>query len=233
LMAAAVYFTRDLWRPSPVIIRPRIITAGRGTPFATIQAAIAEAQPGDTVDVLAGEYNEPIQLKTGISVKSHAPLQAILRSRGAQAAPVMVLVQGVKDARFSGFRIAADPAAPIAAGILVIESNLAVEETEIEGAGVGIEIRGASRASLVGNAVHDCLGEGLLMTGPVEAWVSHNSFQRNKTGLVGRDGARPTLVGNVFEKNPILLPPEIPMETLREHNFILDARPAARGRKNE
>jgi PPM family protein phosphatase len=235
VMAAALYFTRDLWAPKPVIIRPRTIVAGKGAPFGTIVLAMAEARGGDTVDVLAGDYNEPVQLKSGITLKSHVPLEAILQraSAGGPPSAPMVLAQGVKDARFSGFRIAAGALTPVAAGILIIESNVTIDEVEIDGAGVGIEARGASRVSLVGSAIHDCIGEGLLMSGPVEAWISHNSFQRNKGGLAARDGARPALVGNVFEKNPIVLPPEVPMDTVREHNFILDARPVAHGKKKE
>jgi hypothetical protein len=105
---------------------------------------------------------------------------------------------------------------------------------EIDGAGIGVEVRGASRISLIGSAIRDCQGEAVLLSGPVEAWISHNTFQRNKGGLVARDGAKPALVGNVFEKNPIVLPPEIPMDTVREHNFILDApHPPTHGKKKE
>jgi len=230
---AGLYFTRDLWLPKPVIIQPRTITAGKGTAFATIAAALAEARPGDTVDVTPGEYNESIQLKSGVTLESRVPREAVLRLT-APAGPA-VLAQSIKDARLSGFRIAADAQAPLATGVLIIESSVNLDQVEIEGASVGIEVRGASRVSLVANAIHDCLGESLLISGPVDAWLAHNSFQRNKGGLVARDGARPALAGNVFEKNPIVLPPGISMDTVREHNYILDARQPARApaRKKE
>jgi serine/threonine protein phosphatase PrpC len=234
--AAALYFARDLWTPKPVVIRPRTLSVGAGAPYATIEAAMAEARAGDTVDVSAGEYHEPIQLKSGITLQSHVPREAVLRlsaPAGVHAGPA-VAAQGVKDAHLAGFRIAADTQAPLATGILAVESSVKLDQVEIEGASVGIEARGVSRLSLVGSAVHDCPGEAVLLTGPVEAWISHNSFQRNKGGVVARDGARPALVGNVFEKNPIVLPPEIQMDTVREHNFLLDApRPAAHGKKKE
>lgn len=235
VVAAGLYFTRDLWAPKPVVIRPRTLAAGSGAPFATIALALAEARPGDTVDAVAGEYDEQIQLKSGVALESHVPRGAILRASSAVSAGsgAAVVARSVKDARFSGFRIVGDAQAPLAAGILIVESSVRIDQVEIEGAGVGIEIRGASHVSLVGDAIHDCLAEGLLMSGPMEPWILHNSFQRNKGGLVARDGARPALAGNVFEKNPIVLPPEIQMDTVREHNFILDAKPAAHGRKKE
>jgi hypothetical protein len=38
----------------------------------------------------------------------------------------------------------------------------------------------------------------------------------------------------VFKQNPIVLPPEIQMDTVRDHNYILEARPAApHGKKKE
>lgn len=230
VVAAGLYFTRDLWTPKPVIIRPRTLVVGTSTPFPTIEAALAEARAGDVVDVTAGEYHEPIQLKSGVALESHVPREAVLRL--ATVTAPAVTAQNVKDARLSGFRIAADSHAPLATGILAVDSNIKLDQVEIEGATVGIEARGSSRVSLVGSAIHDCLGEGVLLSGPVVAWIAHNSFQRNKAGLVARDGARPALVGNVFEKNPIVLPAEIQMDTVREHNFILDApRPAAHGKK--
>jgi len=235
VMAAALYFTRDLWRPTPVVIRPRTIVAGKGTPFGTIALAMAEARGGDTVDVLAGDYNEPVQLKSGVTLKSHVPREAVLRLPFPAAAPIepVVAAQNVKNARFSGFRIAVGEQEPSATGMLVIESDVLIDQVEIDRAGIGIDVRGASRVTLVGNTIHDCRSEGLLMSGPVVASISHNTFQRNKDGLAARDGARPALEGNVFEKNPIVLPPEISMDTVREHNFILDARSMAHGKKKE
>jgi hypothetical protein len=116
----------------------------------------------------------------------------------------------------------------------VVDSKIEIEQNDIEGAAVGVEARGSSRLKIVGNSIHDSLGEAVLLTGPIEAWILNNSFERNKNGLVARDGAKPALVGNVFKQNPIVLPPEIQMDTVRDHNFILDAKPVApHGRKKE
>jgi serine/threonine protein phosphatase PrpC len=236
IAAAALYFTRDLWMPKPVVIRPRTLVVGKDAPYDTIAAAIAAAQPGDTVDVLPGEYREGVQLKTDVTVKSSVPREAVLRLPVPQAQPTepVAAAQSVQRARLAGFHILMDEQDPPATAILVVDSSVIVDQVDIERAGIGIDVRGGSDVTLIGNAIHDCRGEGLLLSGPVKASISHNSFQRNKGGIVARDGARPALVGNVFEKNPIVLPPEIPMDTVREHNFILDAqRPTAHGKKKE
>jgi hypothetical protein len=59
--------------------------------------------------------------------------------------------------------------------------------------------------------------------------LSHNSFLHNHgANLAARDGAQLSLTGNVFDKSTLELPPELKMESVRERNFLLDAKPAAR-----
>jgi len=230
--AAAGWFTRAQWQPAPVVIRPRTLTAGANAAHPTIAAALAEARPGDTIDVLPAEYREPIRLKSGVTLRSRVPREAILRA--APVAPAgpspAVTAENVSGARFSGFRILADALMPLPAGILLINSTVELDDNDIEGAGIGIEIRGPGNSILRANGIHDCLAEGLLISGPATPWLSHNAFERNHgPGLAARDGARPALVGNVFDKNPVQI--DNPPEGLRERNFLLDVKPAARGKK--
>src|SRR5262249_51812942 len=111
-------------------------------------------------------------------------------------------------------------------GIVLKDSEVAISDIEVSGAGTGIEIRGASSVSLVGSAIKDCLREGLLVVGNSAPWISHNAFQQNHgAGLVAREGARPSLVGNVFEKNSLELPAEISMDSVKARNFLLDVKP--------
>jgi parallel beta-helix repeat protein len=231
---AGAWFSRPLWVPPPVTIAPRVLTAGNGGRFATIAAALAEARPGDTIEVAGGEYREQVRLKDGVSLRSRPPREAILRAAAMSTGPAVV-ADAVKGARITGFRILADPQIPLSAGIVLDNSEVEVDDNEISGAGIGIEIRGSAGPVLRGNAIRDCTAEGVLIMGPSVPWISHNTIQRNKgAGLAARGGAKPLLVGNVFEKNVLELPPEM-MDTVRERNFVLDAaaarRPAPRGKK--
>jgi hypothetical protein len=134
--------------------------------------------------------------------------------------------EGVKNVRISGFLIQGDEKLPLTAGIVLKDSEVEVDGVDVSGAGTGIEIRGGGNVSLTGNAIHDCLREGVLIVGASTPWISHNSFQRNiVSGLAAREGARPSLVGNVFEKNTLDLPPEVPMDVVKTRNFLLDAKP--------
>jgi serine/threonine protein phosphatase PrpC len=223
LALAGAWFSRPLWVPKPVVIAPRVLKAGSGEPFGTIAEALAKARPGDTVEVAVGEYREQVKMRNGVDLRSGEPGGAILRAAPMTAGPAVV-ADDVTGARISGFRILADPKMPLSEGIVLNNSKVTVEDMEVSGAGLGIEIRGAAGPVLRGNSVHDCAAEGILIVGPSRPWISHNAIRRNKgAGVAAREGARPYLVDNVFEKNALELPAELPMAEVKARNFILDA----------
>jgi parallel beta-helix repeat protein len=224
LALAAAWFARPYFIPQPVVIQPRVLSAGAGTRFGTIAAALTEARANDTVEVLAGEYPEQVNLKSGVNLRSRVPREARLIAT-VGTGPAMV-AKDVHNARVSGFLIQGDAKTPLATGILLDNSSVDIESVDIEGFNVGIEIRGAANPTVSGNAIHDCIAEGLLIAGPSSPLISHNTFQRIKgPAIAARDGAKPEIVGNTFEKSTLVLPPEIPLDVVREHNFLIDAKP--------
>ncbi len=224
--APAAWFSRSLWVPvPPAAPGPRVLIVGNGGRYGSIAAALDAARAGDTVEVLIGEYREQLTLKSGVSLISPVPREAILRAPPQGAGPSLY-GEGVKDVRISGFLIQGDEKLPLTAGIVLKDSNVEIDDVEVAGAGTGIEIRGSGNVVLLGSAIHDCLHEGVLIVGASTPWISHNSIQRNQgVGIAARDGARPSLVGNVFEKNPLELPPEISMDAVKSKNFLLDVKP--------
>jgi len=222
--SAAAWFTRALWQPAPPVTAPRILAVGAGLEFGTIPQALDAAQSGDTVDVAPGEYAEPVRLKSGITLRSRVPREAVLHAA--------VLAEAVTGVRVIGLRISPDASHPLAQGILLVDSAVELNDVEVSGAGVGIEIRGGASPVLVGNAVLDCTGDGILISGPSAPWLSHNSLLRNgRAGVAAHDGANPALVGNVFVKNGLDLPEDANMDAVRETNFFLDMKPPRGGRK--
>jgi len=240
LALAAAWFARPYFLPLPVVIEPRIVAAGHGARFDTIAAALAEARPNDTIEVLAGEYREQVNLKSRVTLRSRVPREArLIAPMGG--GPAMV-AKDIHNARVTGFLIQGDAQAPLSTGILLDNSSVEIDGVDIEGANVGIEIRGAASPTVRGNAIHDCIAEGLLITGASSPLVTHNTFQRIKgPAIAARDGAKPELVGNVFERNTaqvpwtavLELPPDIPADAVHEHNFMVDARPPAHGGKRK
>ncbi len=223
LLAAALgWSTRSLWQPAPVTTAPRVIVATSG-----IAAAMAEARPGDTVEVPQGEYREQVRLKDGVILRARVSREPILRAAPMSGGPA-VIAEGVKGARFSGFRILADRDAPLSTGILLRDSTVEIDDVEVKGAGVGIEIRGTTSPTVRASAVRDCLAEGILILGAGTPWLSHNLIQGNKgAGVAARDGARPALLGNVVERNALELPGG--MDGVRDLNFLLDPPKPGRG----
>src|SRR6185295_3320540 len=131
-MALAIgWFTRGMWQPAPVVVAPRVLTAGPGARFASIAAALAEARAGDTVEVLTAEYREQVQLKNGVSLQSRVPRGASLRAAPMSGGPA-VLAESVTAARFAGFVIVADPAMPLSVGILLRDSAVEVADVEVK-----------------------------------------------------------------------------------------------------
>jgi len=215
LVAAAAlgWVTRTAWLPPPVVIAPRVIAV-----TTTIAAAMAEARAGDTVEVPEGEYREQVRLKDGVILRARVPREPKLRAAPMSNGPA-VIAEGVKGARLSGFRILADPQMPLPVGILLRDSVVEIDDVEVKGAGVGIEITGSASPVLRASAVRDCLAEGVLILGPGAPWLSHNLIQTNKgAGVAARNGAKPGLLGNVFDRNA-MEPPAT--DAVKELNFFL------------
>jgi serine/threonine protein phosphatase PrpC len=214
--AAAValgWLTRTMWQPAPIVIAPRVIAV-----TTTIAAAMADARAGDIVEVPEGEYREQVRLKDGITLRARVPREPKLRAAPMSNGPA-VIAEGVKGARLSGFRILADPQMPLSVGILLRDSAVEIDDVEVKGAGVGIEIRGSASPTLRANAIRDCLAEGVLILGPSAPWLSHNLIQANKgAGVAARDGAKAGLLANTFDRN-VLDPPAT--DAIKELNFFL------------
>jgi len=228
LALAAAWLSRGLWTLPPVAIGPQLLTVGPGAAFGSITEALARAHAGDTIEVLLGDYREQVRLKSGVALRSRVPREARILAAPLSKGPA-VIAQNVKDARFSGFHIVGEAQAPLSAGLLIENSNLEVDDIEVEGAAIGVEIRDSAGATLRASDIHDCSGEGALIVGAGAPWISHNAFRRNKgAGLAARGGARPALLGNVFEKNALELPPEMPMDAVRERNVVPDTGKAGR-----
>ena len=223
--SAGLWFSRDLWNPKPPPVRPpHVLMVGPGAAFSSISDALAAARPGDTVEALAGEYSEQVRLKSGVNLRTR---DAVLRAAPMGNGPA-VIAENVRNARVTGLRIEAGAQAPLSAGIVLADSDVQLEDVDVDGAGIGIEIRGAASPTLRANSVHDSSGAGILISGPSQPWISHNTLRGNKTGLTAHDGARPALEGNLFDKNSIQveLPAEMPMKDVRAHNTFIDAKPA-------
>ena len=184
--------------------------------FATIGEALARATPGETVEVAPGVYRERIELPSGVRLVSRVSRGAVLSPPpvppGASAAPAVV-ARAARGARLDGFRIVADPAAPLAVGLRLVDSQVEVEDLQVSGARrAGIEILGDDRSTVRYSYVHDNPGAGVVVAGRAVPRLLHNLIAGNgrvatgpdpaaRPGIEVRDAARPVLAENRIQGN--------------------------------
>jgi len=218
---------------------PQTFRVGAGG-FSSIGEALAKARPGDTVEVSSGEYPEQLRLKNGITVRGRLPDVPILRAASLQSGPaVAILAEGVQGARVFGFRIRADEKAPLASAVVISNSDLELQDTEIVGAATGVDIRGRSTAVLRANSIQDCRDAGIRISGDSAPWLLYNAILRNGRrahdpgpGVLLEAPAHPVLEGNTFGDNgePVRTSVGIDKDPITKFNFFLPVKPPARNR---
>jgi serine/threonine protein phosphatase PrpC len=172
----------------------------------SIAAAIARAQPGQTVAVEPGEYRERLMLRDHVRVVSRVPRGATLRLPGASTEQeAAVVATGVTGAELAGFRIVGDAASPLGTGVITRDAEVRLVDLEVTGATVaGIDIGAGGDVVVTGVEIHDNPGTALVIRSAAAPRIAHNAFARNATSeravsaLVVEAGAQPTLSQNVF-----------------------------------
>jgi parallel beta-helix repeat protein len=180
----------------------RLPQTWRVGPADSIGAALKRAKFGDTVVVEPGTYREQVQLQDGVSLVSERPREAVL-----QGAEVVVTAEGVRRGRIAGFRIGSDTDTGMTVGLQITDSDLDVSDLEITGATIaGVEIKGSSTASLIGNRIHDNSGTGMWIGDAARPRLAHNIVAGNgrgakKPGIEISGTAKPVLSGNTIVNN--------------------------------
>ena len=189
--------------PAPVIR----VGAGEAD-FLSISDALAEARPGQTIEIAPGEYRELIELKEGIALVSLVPRGAVIRAPQGAAAGVAAVTGREVSARLSGLRILGDREAPLTVGLRLDGARVDASEIEILGTSeAGIEIAGADRSTLSTSYVHDNAGAGIVVSGRAATQLRQNLIARNglrtpkRPGVEIRELGRPLLVENRIETN--------------------------------
>jgi parallel beta-helix repeat protein len=219
--------------------RVLVVGTGEGAQFAAINDALSQSRFGDTIELLGGEYREQIRLRNGVNLTSRVPDGAIIRAAPSAASPAIAIVaEKISSGRITGLRILADEKMPLQTGILLDDSTVEIDDSEIAGAGTGVEIRGNSRAVLRANTVHDNVNAGIVISGSATPWLSHNTVARNgrnprnpRPGVLVSSPARPVLVGNVFDDNgtqAVIIPQGMDGGPILRFNFFLKGEPLGR-----
>ncbi len=226
----------------PVFIPPQVLRVGSAAgSVPTITEALAKARPGDTIEVASGEYAEQLHLKEGVALRGRLPDVPILRAAPNATAPAPAIVaQRIQNASVIGFRIRADEKAPLSSAVLIADSAIVLQDTEIVGAAVGVEVNGKSTAVLRANSIQDCRDTGIRIAGDSAPWILYNAILRNGRrphepgpGILVETPAHPVLIGNTFSENggdAVRVPADLDQASIAKFNFMLPAKPATRNR---
>ncbi|HEY0511633.1 MAG TPA: protein phosphatase 2C domain-containing protein [Thermoanaerobaculia bacterium] len=214
--------------PSADVLR---VGAGDGA-IATIGQALAQARPGQTVEVAPGTYREVLQLPEGVALVSRVPRGALLLPPAGSGVPA-VTAEGIAGARIEGFRIAGDAQSPLQVGLRLASSDVDVEGVEITGAQTaGIDVAGADRSSIQSCYVHDNPGGGVIVEQGAAPQLVNNLIAGNgkppgaaaRPGVEVHDTARPELIENRFLGNGagavVLASPERADEIFAWNSFV-------------
>ncbi len=209
-----------------------------------IANALSTARPGDIIDIPSGQYLGPIYLKDAVVLTVRALGSVTIRSDAAAIADagIAVVAQGIKSGRLSGIHIVSDAGHPLKMGLLVNNSDLAIDEMDVSGAtDAAIGITGSSRTTLLNSYIHDNPGYGIRIEQQAAPTLIRNRISENglqpglpKPGIQILPQAKPELLNNVIAGNgadnfgPIT--PEFDAELRRTNLFGIAANPSRAGR---
>jgi hypothetical protein len=158
-------------------------------------------------------------LRSGISVISEKPRQAVIRANG-----VAVSGEEVRYGRFEGFRIQPDETSYLQIGIQLFESAVEIVDNEITGTvTAGIQLEGSNDSVIRANTIEARSRAALVIggegTGPR---VVGNFFTaEGHPAVVVTGQAEPVLVANTIRANePVFLPPNHSPGELIRRNFV-------------
>ena len=220
---AVVVLAKPYWRVTQtgnvvgfgIVREPQVIRV-----TGEISSAMANAQPGDTVLVPPGSYNEQIRLKEGVRLISEKPREAVIRSNATA-----VIGEDLRSGRLEGFRIEADNNAYLQVGIQLLQSTIEVVDNEIRGTvTAGIEMQSSGGSTLRANAVHAKSRAALVVSGegPGPRVVQNVLTAEGYAAVVITGNAAPTFAGNVIRApEPLLAPMHIKADELVRQNFVL------------
>lgn len=146
-------------------------------PDDSIQAAIFEAKPGDTILVKAGEYHEHIKVDKPVHLKG---IGWPVLDATASGSAVTLKANG---ATVEGFRIMnagslLDKKAS-EAGIKVLSSDNRIEGNNLSNNFNGLLVTGGRNITITNNTVNGNLGFGIRLDRATNNTIANNSFEDN------------------------------------------------------
>ncbi len=162
----------------------------------SISDTLAKAQPGDTIEVGPGTYEESVRLKEGVTMIAREAREAVIQGS--------VSAENIQGARLEGFQIRGGDI-----GVRLKKSNVILSRDDIsESRGAGIELDGNSQGAILACRIHGNAGPGIVLLDTASPAIENNVIAENGTqpnalrpGLFIRSSSRPIITGNTFAGN--------------------------------
>lgn len=200
------------------------ITAGSGGTYKTISEAVAAAQDGATIKILAGSYNEALEISKNITLVGEAPGKCVLNSskgptltlsgnakvsgltvtnNASSSTPSVIIKSGSPE--ISNCILAnTTPAQPpnYVAVIQVSGGSPKITQNQItQSKAMGISIFAGS-PQISANTITGCEIYGMWFNGASSGRITANIIKQNgKTGVGIKAGAAPDFNGNTISSN--------------------------------
>jgi parallel beta-helix repeat protein len=157
---------------------PKTLVAGASG----IDAAVAQAHPGDTVIIPQGRYREQIRLREGVTLKVQQPGTVTVTSPGTGPA---IIADRIESGAIDGVWVISDPQLPTTAAIAISDASIEVANVYVRGAIVGIDIRGRSEPLIADSRITNNLGAGIAISGTSRPRLERNLIAANGNGKPG------------------------------------------------
>lgn len=174
-----------------------------GTSWATakkrIQAAILSAQPGDTISVAAGTYQESIGLRNDITLLGAGSEKTIIEFGGEN---VVIYADQIQSGIISGFTVAYAGTAQYPT-IWLGDSSVTITQCIVTGAThSGIYIAGNSNPEIKDNEIRQNTGPGIFMYSGSQAAISDNTISTNEySGIEVSSNCKAEISNNEIKDN--------------------------------
>jgi parallel beta-helix repeat protein len=210
-----------------------------------IMNALADAVPGDTIDIPPGDYLGPLVLKNGVNLVGSLSARPVIRTDPAASANsgVAILVSGVRSGRIENLEVVSDGTRPLRIGISVVNSAVHIVNSRVSGAiETGIRIEGKSEAALFANTLTGNFGAGITVKDQSWVHLSGNWVTNNgkvpgalRAGLEVTPAAHWEAANNLFLNNgldDLSTLPQNERRPLEENNLFARSLDREPGRKS-
>ncbi|NNF06240.1 MAG: SpoIIE family protein phosphatase [Candidatus Eisenbacteria bacterium] len=208
-LLAGGWFFRDRMPPLfDAVTPPQTLIVGEGH-LQSIGEAMRQAKPGDTVELLPGEYKEILIMKDGVHLRSRVPQAAVLARPDSLPVGLStgILVKDVSSGTIEGLALGSGGSPGFNVGIHLENAAVTVFDVEVTGTDfAAIQIYGEDASTIRSSYLHDNLGRGVLIDGLATTVLERNRILANGVeallpGIEILGSAAPTLTENLVESS--------------------------------